>query len=412
MRASVSVRRRTFARREHFVVFKRGGMGSVMASIPFVARLRECFPESHILFVTDQVNMELVERCGVADEVVSIDTGSDEMPGWRLARLIARMRRTPPAAFFDLQLHTYRRVSALLAAVSKASLCVGFLRSGDRLRPRLFNTLVIGNMFAPVQDLYLQMARAIGCPMPGHFPAAPPLVTSVDRREAQRVLGSWFEPQHRLLVVNPNTSAKAIERRWPLGQFAAAVSAIIAQRDDVRVVLIGSADETEFVERLRRSLGDCDGRVRSLAGRTNLGGLLAVLRRANCVLTNDSGPFHFAVALGTPTVGLFGPVHPDHYGRMGDPERTVVFYRPMVCSPCVHFVRTPPCRGDNQCMKSIDAVEVRDACLMLLDGARREADSGWQFSVSPQTSARDGGALGVWRQPDVEEAPHLGFLAG
>ncbi len=404
MRASVVVHRGTFARRERFIVFKRGGMGSVMASIPFVARLKECFPESHILFVTDRVNLELVERCGIADEVVSIDAGSDEVPGWRLVKLMVRLRRSAPTAFFDLQLHTYRQASAWLAAVSNASLRVGFLRFGDRLRPRLFDTLVIANMFAPVQDLYLQMARAIGCPMPGHFPAAPPRVTAADRQEARGLLGAWTDPQYRLLVVNPNTSAKATERRWPLGKFAAVVSGIIAQRDDVRVVLIGSVAESELVENLRRSLGDAGDRVRNLAGLTSFGGLLAVLRRANCVLTNDSGPFHFAVALGAPTVGLFGPVHPDHYARLGDPERTVVFYRPMVCSPCVHFVRTPPCRGDNQCMKSIDAVEVRDACLTLLAGSRRESDTGWQFSRLPQTSARDGGALGVWRWPDAAAA--------
>lgn len=394
-----------------FVVFKRGGMGSVMASIPFVARLRECLPGSQILFVTDRSNQELVERCLVADEVVPIDAGPNEVPGWRSGRLVARMRRNAPAAFFDLQLHTHRQASAWLAVASGASLRVGFLRPGDRLRPRLFDMLVVANMFAPVQELYLQMARAIGCPVPGCFPAAPPIVTADDRWEASGVLGSWVDPEHRLLIVNPNTSVKATERRWPLAQFREAIAGIIARRDDVRVALIGSAAESGYVEQLYRSLGAPEDRVRNLAGRTTLGGLLALLQRANCLLTNDSGPFHFGVALGTPTVGLFGPVHPDHYGRMGDPERTVVFYRPVVCSPCVHFVRTPPCRGDNQCMKSIDAAEVRSACLLLLSGDKREAGAGWHFSVPPQTSAGDGAALGVWHWPDAEAALRLASFA-
>ena len=384
------------------VVFKRGGMGSVLTSLPFVACLRASRPESAVFFITDKGNCELVERCHVADEVVPIDTASSVLAGWHAARLTVRMRRSAPDIFFDLQLHTHRRISAWLAATSGAASRVGFYRPGDRLRQGAFDTLVIANMFAPVHALYMQMARAIGCPVPEQLPSAAPAVTMGDIQEASSLLRAWTTADSRLLVVNPNTSGKATERRWPLPQFREAVAAIMAQREDVKVALIGSAAEFGYVEQLRRSLGVADDRLRNLAGRTSLGGLLALLRRADCLLTNDSGPFHFGVALGTPTVGLFGPVHPDHYGRMGRADRTIVFYRPMMCSPCVHFVRTPPCHGDNQCMKSIAAPGVADACLTLLAGGRRGNGAGWHFSEPPQTMTNEGDALGVWHRPGGE----------
>lgn len=376
-------------------------MGSVLTSMPFVASLKASAPSARIMFVTDRSNQELVERCQIADEVFALDRPGTLFCVPRTPTLVRRMRRTGPAVFFDLQLHTYRRAAAWLAAASGAALRVGFYRPGDRIRQHTFDTLILANMFAPVQELYLQMARAIGCAPPAAAFSVPLRITGKDRQEADALVGDWTNSRLPLLVVNPNTSGKATVRRWPLEHFRHAVAQIMASRDDVRVALIGAPAEFGHAEQLRLSLDAGADRVCNLAGRTSLGGLLALLERAGCLLTNDSGPFHFGTALGTPTVGLFGPVHPDHYARMGRPERTVIFYHPMVCSPCVHVVRTPPCRGDNQCMRTITPNEVSDACLLLLSGVRADCQAapGWHFSAPPQTVTHEGNALGVWHRP-------------
>ncbi|MFO0907046.1 MAG: glycosyltransferase family 9 protein [Isosphaeraceae bacterium] len=98
----------------------------------------------------------------------------------------------------------------------------------------------------------------------------------------------------------------------------------------------------------------------NLAGKLSLGGLFALLESARCVLTNDTGPMHMAWALGTPTVGLFGPVDPAHYGWRGAPNVQII-HKPIYCSPCVHEVDAPPCQGDNVCMKRITVEEVLTA---------------------------------------------------
>jgi heptosyltransferase-1 len=50
----------------------------------------------------------------------------------------------------------------------------------------------------------------------------------------------------------------------------------------------------------------------------DLGPLMALLRRAKFVVSADTGPLHLAAALGTPTVGLFGPTDPARNGAYGD----------------------------------------------------------------------------------------------
>ena len=376
-------------------------MGSVLTSMPFVAGLKERFPGCRITFLTDVANTDLVERCDLVDAVIGIAPSWRSRRALRLPGLAWRLRRAVPDIFFDLQLHAHRADSAWLAIASGASARVGFYWPSDTLRHRIFHTLVVVNMFAPVQELYLQMARMLGY---GEAAAAQRVrlrVDADDRDDAAALLAGWPESGSRLLVVNVNTSDKATVRRWPLDRFRNAISRILEHDESVNVALIGAADEFDRVESLRQALGRSDARVRNVAGRTSFGGLLALIRRADCLLTNDSGPFHFGVALETPTVGLFGPVHPDHYARTGTSDRTVIFYHPIVCSPCVHFVKTPPCGGNNHCMQMIEPDEVADACLKLLSGAVGGAPRGgarWRFSVPPQTTSRAGAVLGVWNR--------------
>ena len=83
------------------------------------------------------------------------------------------------------------------------------------------------------------------------------------------------------------------------------------------------------------------------------------------MLTNDTGPMHLAVGLGRPTVCLFGPVKPEHYGHHADD--VVTLYSPVFCSPCVHEIDEPPCNGNNVCMRQLSPDLVVGAVLQLLD---------------------------------------------
>jgi len=124
--------------------------------------------------------------------------------------------------------------------------------------------------------------------------------------------------------------------------------------------------EREMVEETRRLCRLPAGI--NLAGETDLGMLIALLERAALVITNDSGPAHLADAVGTPTIVLFGPESPDHYGPLG--ERSTAFHAGLYCSPCLNAANTKiaPCGGRNVCMQLIPGQDVLEATLSLLDG--------------------------------------------
>ena len=95
----------------------------------------------------------------------------------------------------------------------------------------------------------------------------------------------------------------------------------------------------------------------TLAGKTSLRELLVLYTLADVLVTNDSGPAHFASLTNIESVVLFGPETPKLFGAIGPGFHAV--YAKLACSPCVNAFnhRFSPCT-DNLCMQSITPEEV------------------------------------------------------
>jgi ADP-heptose:LPS heptosyltransferase len=133
-----------------------------------------------------------------------------------------------------------------------------------------------------------------------------PLADDADA-QADRVLeealgGSTVE---RLVVVHPGASIAA--RRWSPRGFAAVVDRLAAAGSTV--VLTGSSRERTLTELVCSMTASPDAVV-DLAGRTSLDALAAIVRRADLVVTNDTGVSHVAAATATPSVVVFTDTDP------------------------------------------------------------------------------------------------------
>ncbi len=134
-------------------------------------------------------------------------------------------------------------------------------------------------------------------------------VTPDDRAEMEALLRGYERGRH-LVVMHPG--ARSLSRRWPTGRFAE-VGLQLIETVGAQVVLTGSADETD----LSRGVADrMLGRTLNLTGRTSLGGLAALLERADLFIGNDSGPGHLAEAVATSAVLLYGPEDPARWGPL------------------------------------------------------------------------------------------------
>ena len=128
--------------------------------------------------------------------------------------------------------------------------------------------------------------------------------------------------------------ASDIMKAWRPESFGRAL-ACIGKQADVGIVFIGTPQEQEAVQEAKRAYRAAGGSraVREAVGRTDLVQLAALLAHCSLLLTNDTGPMHLAVAVGTPVVDTSvghvdfhetGPYGPGHWVVQPD----------LACAPC------------------------------------------------------------------------------
>ena len=145
-------------------------------------------------------------------------------------------------------------------------------------------------------------------------------------------------------------------KRWP---HYAALAKRLADR--AGIVVVGGADDAALGEEIGTAVGRSSGRCVSLCGRLTLRQSAAVIRKAAVLVTNDSAPLHFAQAVATPTVAIFGPTLPSFgFGPRG-PRDQALGVDGLACRPCsAHGPARCPL-GHHLCMQSLRVEDVLHA---------------------------------------------------
>jgi lipopolysaccharide heptosyltransferase II len=223
----------------------------------------------------------------------------------------------------------------------------GARRRIDRGTVRLRNKALRALGRAPVLhevETNLEIVR----PLAGTSATRPQL--EVDPGQAARVsLARTLEDRGipadaRLVVFHPGAAWRP--RAWRPERFGAVADWILGHYD-AQVVLVGSEDERDVEDLVRRSMRE--DRALAMTGSLTLEELTALLGRSALFIGNDSGPAHLAAACGVPSIVLFGPQDPRRFGPWS--ERTQVLHHPVACFPCrqtVCVMAEDPCVNRNE----------------------------------------------------------------
>ncbi|MGN6410240.1 MAG: lipopolysaccharide heptosyltransferase II [Nitrobacter sp.] len=136
-------------------------------------------------------------------------------------------------------------------------------------------------------------------------------------------------------------------KRWT---YYAQAARMLTERG-IDVWVIGGPNEKVIAAEIVATGGS---RVRDLTGHDLRNGILA-MAAATLAISNDSGLLHVAAAIGTPTMGIFGPTSPYHWAPLNGLAATIQTKTPLPCQPCHRPVCT---RNDHRCMRDIPAAEV------------------------------------------------------
>jgi ADP-heptose:LPS heptosyltransferase len=175
-----------------------------------------------------------------------------------------------------------------------------------------------------------------------------------------------IDASKQLVIVNPNASELFLLRKLPLENYARLVQRLL-EDPEVYVAITGVRREKPDAQYICAAVQS--ERVIDLTGETTLTELLHVFNLARMVITNDSGPAHFACLTGAHIIVFFGPELPDRFRPLS--ERCDVIYARYTCSPCVspYNQRLTPC-NDNLCLKTLSVDRIYEVARRRLDEAR------------------------------------------
>jgi len=357
-RDPIDARQYDFAR---IVLIKPSSLGDIVHALPTLSALRRRFPKAHIAWVVKREWAEVLEGNHDLNEVVAVDLTTAR--GWWTAIRAVRAGKFNLAV--DLQ-GLFR--SALLGWISEAPAHIGFAE-GREGSTWLYRYLVQSSEPSlHAVDRYLLIARSLAAPMEPVGPASFPLPADPETaaRMAALVAERMGDGAGDLVLVNP--SARWATKQWPPESFAAVADEL--SRRGMRVALIGAPGDAPIGEEVLRHMHSASLNVAAplnLIGQTTLKELIAVLRLARVVVTNDSGPMHLAAAVGTPVVALFGPTDPAKTGPYGSGH--IVLRSGLPCSPCVSRDCGNPVTME--CLTTIRPQQVIDSVTILLKGDTR-----------------------------------------
>jgi len=341
-------------------VFLPNWVGDVVMATPALRALREHFADATILGVMRPYVTDVLAGTRLLDGSI-LDTGRG------LTRGVLPLARRLRQEFIDLAVlftNSYR--TALSAWLGRCQRRVGYAREGrgwlltQQLQPVRG---VDGRLLpSPVLDAYNLLAESIGTPQPGYQMVLGTLPE--DEVHADRVWTRFDSSiHHPIVLLNPG-AAFGSAKHWPAHHFAR-LARLLVDRHDAQVLVLCGPKEIDLALMIVQ-LAD-RSRVSSLAGETlSLGLAKACVRRADLLITTDSGPRHFAAAFDRPVVTLFGPTHiawTETYHA-----KAVHLQHEVPCGPCQK--RLCPVRGPghHRCMEALSPEEVFAAAARLLNG--------------------------------------------
>lgn len=345
-------------------------MGSTILVDPALRKLRERLHAElfFVIFRKNRASLDLLATIP-ADNIFTLRENSIVLLAYDTLRFLFWTRKNGIDTVIDLEL--FSRFTALLTGASGASNRVGFynFHSEGLYRGELLTHRVLYNPHQHIAKNFIALVNALlaehrevpfSKEVIGDEEIKLPVLT-FSAHEQQAITESirsrapLYTPEsHRLVLINPNASELLPQRRWMSERYVDLIGRILAEANDVLVLITGAPGEQEEAKSMCGRIGS--ERCINFAGATPLRQLPALYSIAELMVTNDSGPGHFSSITRLPTFVLFGPETPALYGSLGN---ATPIYAGLACSPCVSAAnhRKTPCT-DNKCLQAITVDQV------------------------------------------------------
>ena len=298
-------------------------LGDLILATGLVDVIHQNNSQAEVWFLTESTYAEVLEHHPGVAGVIPFDAQRKNNPLYLLS-FYRKLRKKK----FDVILDLFGNPrTAQISFLSGAPVRVGF---GGRGRSWAYSLLAkpssdpLPSGRRPVIEAYLDQLRALGFSVKGFYK------TSLAVTEDEKVhVNKLFERAglkagQKVAVLSPGASWPA--KRWFLERFLE--MGFRLKKEGFRPLFIFGPKEADLVK-------DVEGQMDKdwmLINQPNIRGLMAFIEAADVLVANDSGPMHVGPAVGTPTLGIFGPGEPEIWFPYANGHQAA--YAEVGCSHC------------------------------------------------------------------------------
>ena len=333
-------------KRVNILIVKLSAIGDVIHTMPSLAALRQRYPDAHITWVVEEAAADLVKNHPYLDAVLILRrkkwskdfrNGQFRLPVEEIRSFMKNLRHR----HYDLVIDFHGLFkSSIIVFFSRGKRKLGY-NSLQELSGLFLNEKISEDMNKHAVERYLDFPRYLGAKI-NSARFILPLNKEAETR-SQILLDRYNLDDKKFIAINPVAYWET--KLWSNEKFAH-LADLINDKLQIKVVFTGS--EKEPIDKIT-SLMTTESI--NLGGATTLLDLAYLYKKAQMVITTDSGPMHLAAAVETPVIALFGPTDPARTGPYGAGH--TIIRTELSCSPC--FLKK--C-STKKCMKNISSQQV------------------------------------------------------
>lgn len=330
---------------KRILVIRTDRIGDVLISTPVLKVLRQYYPMSYIAMMVSPYTEEIVKGNPFIDEVILLDKDGLHHGLWGTLKAVAGLKRKK----FDLViiLHpTFRtHLICFLADIKE--------RIGYDCKAPYFLTKALSHHKQEGAkhevEYNFDLLKPLGITEEARELYMPIQKSSEDFVE-DFLCQAGITQTDCLIAINP--AASCVSKRWPVARFAEVADRLTASYN-AKIVIVADASHQDISRQLMR-IARC--KPIDFSGKLSLSQLASLFKRCALVISNDSGPVHLAVAVGTAVISIFGRNQPGlgplRWGPLGD--SSVVVHKKTDCLPCLAHA----CESQFKCLEAITVEEV------------------------------------------------------
>ena len=326
--------------KKRVLILQTAFLGDVVLATPMAESIKNLHPEWEVDFLTTPESGALLENNPNISRILTYDKNKSERGVKGFLSKISEIE----AGAYDIALIPHRSIrSAALVRFAGIPQRVGFDKSAGYFlfteRVKYENELhEVERNLKLVESLNLSVSKV----KPRLYPS------SNDLKKSEKILKSSAKLKNKpIIAIAPGSIWPT--KRWPIDNYIELAGMLV--KDGFGVVVLGGEKDKALFEKI-----SMEG-VEIFAGTATLLESAALLKKCEALVTNDSAPLHFAVAVDTPVVAIFGATAPK-FGFYPYNSDDIVIERELPCRPCaIHGGMKCPI-GTFECMLDIGAEEV------------------------------------------------------